>query len=744
MLSIEDIARALGNGKESKVGDGWVTTCPAHDDRKASLSVRSPHGKILVKCHAGCKQDDIIQCLIERDLWPKKRATESWRPMRPVPKGISGPTEVKHSKHGKPARSWEYRELDGTIIGFVHRFETKRPDGGIDKTVIPMSYCYSDKGNKAWLWKSFDKPRPFYNLPLFQKLKEQPVIVFEGEKTADAAQKIFKDQYVCTAWPGGAAAVKYADMKYLAGRTVILWPDNDEPGFKAMNTLAEILITEFDTTPSIVDVPHGLPEGWDLADDIPEGFSLDAHVLVTRAKPYVRVSDPQVADVNREFAFVVSGGKPAIIFEKKQPDGSIDIEYWSTDAFRQYFANQVIPNGRQQVKLGDFWLTHPDRRTYRGIIFEPGKESPDEYNLWQGYSFEPDESGDWSIFEEHLRKNVCQEDEELYNWVFGWFAHIMQNPAIKAGTSLSLRGQQGSGKTIVGKVFGRLIKRHYTLIDQERYLFGNFNSHMASTLLLHSDEGFWGGDPRHVGKLKSLVTSDTHHIERKGRDSLQVNNYLRLLITSNEDWVIPAAFEERRFAVLDVGNGNQQDEKFFTEMLKQLESGGYAALLYDLLHFDLSQTHVNRIPQTKALAQQKETSMDHVEQFWFTCLQQGNTLLSQRNGWLQVVRTADLHDDYILYSNKLGIRRVFGLSAFFRSLRRLVPDGSMERKIIGLDRQSAVTIPRLDVAREFFDNMMRTKHDWVEVDIEGDDVLDDPFKDTSMRTQFNDDEEIPF
>jgi hypothetical protein len=68
----------------------------------------------------------------------------------------------------------------------------------------------------------------------------------------------------------------------------------------------------------------------------------------------------------------------------------------------------------------------------------------------------------------------------------------------------------------------------------------------------------------------------------------------------------------------------------------------------------------------------------------------------------------------------------------------------MERKIIGSDRQSAVTIPRLEVAREFFDNMMRSKHDWVEGDIEGGDILDDPFKDTSMRTQFNDDEEIPF
>lgn len=712
-LTIEDIARSLGNGKESKVADGWVTTCPAHNDGKASLSLRSPHGKILIKCHAGCEQSAVIEALVSRGLWSKKSPMESWKPIRPVPKDVKLPTEVKHAKHGKPVRSWVYKEFDGSFIGLIHRFE----DGNGGKTLIPMSYCYSDKGGKMWTWKSFDKPRPFYNLPLFKELKEAPVIVFEGEKTADAAQKIFKDRYVCTCWPGGAAAVKYSDTKCLKGRKVILWRDNDEPGFKAMAELAEILIQE-GNTPDWVDVPEGLPEGWDVADDIPEGFSIDYQVLVTRATPFVPVSDAQIAKLNREYAFIVSGGRPAVLCEKKNSlDGSVEVEYWSVEAFKQFFSNQMVPSGRNQVKLGEYWLAHPDRRTYRGLIFEPGKDRLEHYNLWQGYSFEPDEAGDYSLFSEHLLKNVCQGDEKLFNWIFGWFADIIQNPAQKVGTSLSLRGQQGSGKTIVGKIFGRLIQRHYTLIDQERYLFGNFNSHMASTILLHSDEGFWGGDPRHVGKLKSLVTSDTQRIEQKGRDSLQVNNYLRLLITTNEDWVIPAAFDERRFAVVDVGNGNQQDQEYFVEMLRQLENGGYGTLLYDLLHFDLEKTDVRVLPETEALHQQKEISMDPVSTYWFTCLQQGNTLLMQKTGWLNTVRTSELHEDCIAYLNRIGYRRLPHLVPFFRKIKSLVPEKSMERILIGPDRQSGTILPTLNDARMHFDKIMKVNHDWLSFDL---------------------------
>jgi hypothetical protein len=331
---------------------------------------------------------------------------------------------------------------------------------------------------------------------------------------------------------------------------------------------------------------------------------------------------------------------------------------------------------------------------------------------------------------------VCQNDEELFRWVFGWFAHIIQCPAEKSGTSLTLRGLQGTGKTIVGKIFGRLIKRHYTLIDQERYLFGQFNSHMASTILLHSDEGFWGADPRHVGKLKSIVTSDTQRIEHKGRDSAEVNSYLRLLISSNEDWVVPAAFDERRFAVLDVGTVNQQDRDYFVSMLKQLSNGGYGALLYDLMNFDLKSTDVMALPQTLALEQQKESSMSPIDMYWFTCLQQGNTLLMSRTGWLNAVKTAELHDDCIAYLNKMGYRRLPHMNVFFKRLKQIAPPNDFKRKLMGNERQSATTLPTLDDARMYFDAITRINHDWLSFDVEDDQG--------GQLIQHKIDQEIPF
>src|SRR5688500_8743825 len=54
-------------------GDQWEARCPAHDDRKASLSVTvSTEGKILLKCHAGCFTEDVLESLslTYRDLAP--------------------------------------------------------------------------------------------------------------------------------------------------------------------------------------------------------------------------------------------------------------------------------------------------------------------------------------------------------------------------------------------------------------------------------------------------------------------------------------------------------------------------------------------------------------------------------------------------------------------------------------------------------------------------------------------------
>jgi hypothetical protein len=68
----------------------------------------------------------------------------------------------------------------------------------------------------------------------------------------------------------------------LANRKIVIWPDNDAEGQKAAKTIADRLLSEVAVlSVKLVNVPGGLPQKWDLADEIPEG--LDVHALVAEA-----------------------------------------------------------------------------------------------------------------------------------------------------------------------------------------------------------------------------------------------------------------------------------------------------------------------------------------------------------------------------------------------------------------------------------------------------------------------------
>lgn len=66
-MTAESIAKALGG---HRAGATWMARCPAHEDRVPSLSISSGiNGKVLVRCHAGCDQRDVIVILRQRGLW---------------------------------------------------------------------------------------------------------------------------------------------------------------------------------------------------------------------------------------------------------------------------------------------------------------------------------------------------------------------------------------------------------------------------------------------------------------------------------------------------------------------------------------------------------------------------------------------------------------------------------------------------------------------------------------------------
>ena len=204
-----------------------------------------------------------------------KRKTDSWRAMFDVPGHAPTPPDAFRRKDegqwitSALAGRWTYKGSQGGTLFHACRFE--HPDGS--KEIIPQTYCYTLDGKEDWRWKSYPEPRPLYGLDLLAAAKaEAPVLLVEGEKTADAAGRLLPGA-VCMTWPGGCKAVGKADFKPLAGRHVAIWPDADKPGFEAALSLAVRVREAGAVEVSVIAAPDGVADGWDLADAEAESWS---------------------------------------------------------------------------------------------------------------------------------------------------------------------------------------------------------------------------------------------------------------------------------------------------------------------------------------------------------------------------------------------------------------------------------------------------------------------------------------
>jgi putative DNA primase/helicase len=197
----------------------------------------------------------------------------------PVPEAAPPRLEA-HREAGRPATWWAYRDQSGQLLHWVARFNL---DGG-RKDVRPLTLWREPGGKLRWDWKGPPEPRPLYGLDrLAQAGSTALVLLVEGEKAADAAAALFPDSAVMT-WQGGTNAAGKADWRPLAGRRVVIWPDNGEPGQKAARAVLDRL-RAVGAVARIVAPPWDLfPEAWDLADPFPEGFDLAAaHAVAAEA-----------------------------------------------------------------------------------------------------------------------------------------------------------------------------------------------------------------------------------------------------------------------------------------------------------------------------------------------------------------------------------------------------------------------------------------------------------------------------
>lgn len=296
--NIVDIIHNNVAGGLKRQGSQWVGNCPFHDDHHASLKVSE--SKQIFKCYVvGCgKGGDIFDFFTKQgkthaeasnmitggSIIPVMAArpvqvANKWVNAVPDQNNLPNISELTHFRYNtKPSGFWAYHNSDGNIISFTCRFDME--DG--KKDVLPYSFKQqvspdgTPLGNAVWKWAEVDKPRILYNLHEIVSRHKDPILLVEGEKTADAAKRLFP-QFVCSTWIGGSDNVKHTDFSPLDNRDVFLWSDNDMPGLFAMfggwskdtNDIYKRIYGVVDQVKSRfkqVKNEKSFPKKWDVAD----------------------------------------------------------------------------------------------------------------------------------------------------------------------------------------------------------------------------------------------------------------------------------------------------------------------------------------------------------------------------------------------------------------------------------------------------------------------------------------------
>ena len=290
-----------------------------------------------------------------------------------------------------------------------------------------------------------------------------------------------------------------------------------------------------------------------------------------------------------------------------------------TDSLIAYKLTITAENAPKPTVIGfaQLWLQYIDERSYDQFVFDPSYEfDPNvtrrgDFNLWPGFATKP-KKGNCRRFLRYMKYVICAGNKEHFHWLCAWVAQMIQDPAHKPGTAVILIGAKGIGKSFFGKKLDRLLGDDLCFTTAHRDdLFGNWNDHLAHTIFLQLEEAIWAGNKREMSGLNEFITGMKLSTRTGFKSTRRSNSFTRTLLNanpgdSNEHWIVPATLDERRYMALYVSAARQKDKAgYFDPIDKELESGGYEALMHFFMNFDTSAYDLSAGLETKALTDQK-------------------------------------------------------------------------------------------------------------------------------------------
>lgn len=258
--------------------------------------------------------------------------------------------------------------------------------------------------------------------------------------------------------------------------------------------------------------------------------------------------------LNDEVAFVHSGGAAGNVVRYS------DALIMSADKFtrahyrdRKYFEfttdNKGNPRPPIVRKAAEEWLEWPYRNRVAAVTYAPGKPritEDNEFNIWRDTGVAP-KRGSIQPFNDLLNKVFSASPQEHVNWFLQWLAYPLQNPGAKLFSCVlfwSFTG--GTGKNLLAETMIPIYGDSNCSVIRSRDLTSSFNAWAEGKQFIIGDEVTLD-DKRHTsGELKSMLTSRTVRINRKGIEAYEVPDCANYYLTGNDPVPLTLDSGERR------------------------------------------------------------------------------------------------------------------------------------------------------------------------------------------------------
>ena len=255
----------------------------------------------------------------------------------------------------------------------------------------------------------------------------------------------------------------------------------------------------------------------------------------------------------------------------------------------------------------------------KGVKFNSSDENI--LSIFQGFKYDILDDIDLSLITDFLnliKEVICSNNEELYNYVISWIAHMIQQPGIKNETALILKGLQGIGKNTFTDVISELLAgysaKNVTDISE---LIGSFNSVVESKMFIVLNEVSNCGVNCSVdfNSLKSIITDDTIRINEKNQPRRTAENVANFIFVTNNSFPVRIEFGDRRYVVLAVSATHKGDFDYFAKLHGSFTKEFYDNLLTFFIKYNIEGYNPRNIPMTEAKKDLIEASRSEFDEW---------------------------------------------------------------------------------------------------------------------------------